>query len=99
MKIIALVLFLIGTMSSCDTKSSKQETTEQTEKGKAAEGTGSPHTLINQIRPMSLIIRAMTSNSDSEIIKQIKYLKNTYAKTGFMHESFDKEDASKYTRK
>lgn len=38
MKIIALVLFLAGTMSSCGTKSSKQETTEQTEKGKAAEG-------------------------------------------------------------
>lgn len=68
-------------------------------KGKAAEGIGSPHTLINQIWPMSLIIRAMTSSSDSEIINQIRYLKNTHAKTGFMHESFDKEDASKFTRK
>ena len=68
-------------------------------KGKAAEGIGSPHTLINQIWPMSLIIRAMTSTSDSEIINQIRYLKNTHANTGFMHESFDKEDASKFTRK
>lgn len=48
---------------------------------------------------MSLIMRAMTSTTDSEIINQIRYLKNTHAKTGFMHESFDKDDASKFTRK
>lgn len=68
-------------------------------KGKAAEGIGSPHTLINQIWPMSLIMRAMTSHSDAEILQQLKFLKNTHASTGFMHESFDKDDASKFTRK
>jgi uncharacterized protein len=68
-------------------------------KGKAAEGIGSPHTLINQIWPMSLIIRAMTSQSDAEILQQLKFLKNTHANTGFMHESFDKDDSSKFTRK
>lgn len=68
-------------------------------KGKAAEGIGSPHTLVNQIWPMSIIMRAMTSNNDQEISKQLHFLKNTHANTGFMHESFDKDDASKFTRK
>lgn len=68
-------------------------------KGKAAEGIGSPHTLVNQIWPMSIIMRAMTSNNDQEILSQLRFLKNTHAGTGFMHESFDKDDASKFTRK
>ncbi len=67
--------------------------------GKAAEGIGSPHTLVNNIWPMSLIMRAMTSNNDQEILAQLKFLKNTHAGTGFMHESFDKDDSSKFTRK
>lgn len=68
-------------------------------KGKAAEGIGSPHTLINQIWPMSIIMRAMTSDNNQEILTQLRFLKNTHADTGFMHESFDKDDASKFTRK
>jgi meiotically up-regulated gene 157 (Mug157) protein len=68
-------------------------------KGKAAEGIGSPHTLVNQIWPMSIIMRAMTSANDQEILAQLKFLKNTHAGTGFMHESFDKDDAGKFTRK
>jgi meiotically up-regulated gene 157 (Mug157) protein len=68
-------------------------------RGKAAEGIGSPHTLVNQIWPMSIIMRAMTSNNDQEILAQLRFLKATHAGTGFMHESFDKDDASKFTRK
>jgi meiotically up-regulated gene 157 (Mug157) protein len=68
-------------------------------KGKAAEGVGSPHTLVNQIWHLSIIMRAMTSTNDKEILQQLKFLKNTHANTGFMHESFDKEDAAKFTRK
>lgn len=68
-------------------------------KGKAAEGIGSPHTLVNQIWPMSIIMRAMTSNNDQEILAQLRFLKNTHANTGFMHESFDKDDAAQFTRK
>jgi hypothetical protein len=68
-------------------------------KGKAAEGVGSPHTLVNQIWHLSIIMRAMTSTDDQEILEQLKFLKNTHANTGFMHESFDKEDAAKFTRK
>lgn len=68
-------------------------------RGKAAEGVGSPHTLVNQIWHLSLIMRAMTSSDDKEILQQLRFIKNTHANTGFMHESFDKDDAAKFTRK
>ena len=68
-------------------------------KGKAAEGIGSPHTLIHNIWPMSLIMRALTSSDDQEILAQIRQLKQTHAGTGFMHESFDQDDPTKFTRK
>ena len=68
-------------------------------KGRAAEGVGSPHTLVNQIWHLGIIMRAMTSTDDKEILQQLRFLKNTHANTGFMHESFDKDDAKNFTRK
>ena len=68
-------------------------------KGKAGEGLGSPHTLIDQIWPMGIIARAITSTDEKEIADQLKLLKATHNNTGFMHESFDKNDPSKFTRK
>lgn len=68
-------------------------------KGKAAEGIGSPHTLVDNIWHIGLVMRAMTSTNDQEIAAQLKMIKNTHAGTGFMHESFDKDDSSKFTRK
>jgi hypothetical protein len=68
-------------------------------KGKSAEGSGSPHTLENNIWPMSIILRAITSTSDDEIISCLRMLKKTHAGTGFMHESFNKDDPEKFTRK
>ena len=68
-------------------------------KGKSAEGSGSPHTLENNIWPMSIILRAITSTSDDEIISCLRMLKKTHAGTGFIHESFNKDDPEKFTRK
>jgi meiotically up-regulated gene 157 (Mug157) protein len=68
-------------------------------KGKSAEGVGSPHTLVNSIWPMSLTMRALTSTDDQEILAQLRLLKKTHAGTGFMHESFDQDDPTKFTRK
>ncbi|WP_234733090.1 glycoside hydrolase family 125 protein [Tellurirhabdus bombi] len=68
-------------------------------KGKAAEGIGSPHTLVNNIWTMSLTMRALTSTDDQEILTQLRQLKNTHAGTGFMHESFNQDDPAKFTRK
>jgi hypothetical protein len=68
-------------------------------KGKAAEGTGGPHVGLNYIWPMSIIIRALTSDDEKEIMKCITWLKNTHAGTGFMHESFNKDNPTDFTRK
>ena len=68
-------------------------------KGKAAEGVGGPHTGVDTIWPMSIILRAITSVEEDEIRKCIHTLLKTHADTGFMHESFHKDDATKFTRK
>ncbi len=66
--------------------------------GKAGEGIGGPHVGYNMAWPMSIIIKAMTSNDDAEIKQCIESLMNTDANTGFMHESFDVNNPDKYTR-
>jgi meiotically up-regulated gene 157 (Mug157) protein len=68
-------------------------------KGKAAEGIGGPHTGIDTIWPMSIILRAITSVDDNEIAACIENLRQTHAGTGFMHESFHKDNAGQFTRK
>ena len=67
--------------------------------GRAAEGIGGPHAGLDMIWPLGIIMRALTSDSDDEILQCLRFLKSTHAGTGFMHESFDKDDPSKYTRK
>ncbi|PID88538.1 MAG: hypothetical protein CSB03_00840 [Bacteroidia bacterium] len=69
-------------------------------KGKAGEGIGGPHIgTYDRIWPMSIIMRAMTSRDDEEIRQCIKTLRNTDADTGFMHETFDKDNPEKFSRK
>ena len=68
-------------------------------KGKAAEGIGGPHIGYDMVWPMSIIMRALTSDNDKEIKWCVETLLNTDAGTGFMHESFHKDDPSKFTRK
>jgi meiotically up-regulated gene 157 (Mug157) protein len=68
-------------------------------KGKYAEGEGSPHAGMDMVWPLGIINRALTTNDDTEIITALKMLLATHAGTGFMHESFDKNDPSKFTRK
>jgi meiotically up-regulated gene 157 (Mug157) protein len=67
-------------------------------KGKAAEGIGGPHVGYDMIWPMSIILKAITSRDDSEIRECIEVLKKTDANTGFMHESFNKDNPEKFTR-
>jgi meiotically up-regulated gene 157 (Mug157) protein len=68
-------------------------------KGSAAEGIGGPHAGKNMIWPLSIIMRALTSSDDKEIRQCVQTLKATHAHTGFMHESFHKDDPSNFTRK
>jgi|GEM_PF-182673 len=68
-------------------------------KGAIAEGIGGPHiTADNMIWPMSIVVRGLTSTDDTEITQCISTLKKTHAGTGFMHESFHKDDAANFTR-
>ena len=68
-------------------------------KGKAGEGIGGPHVGLDMVWPISIIIRGLTSHDSQEISTCLKMLQNSHAGTGFMHESFHKDDASKFTRK
>lgn len=68
-------------------------------KGKYAEGIGGPHIGLDMIWPMSLIMKALTSNDKSEIRYCIQTLQKTHGGTGFIHESFHKDDPKNFTRK
>ena len=68
-------------------------------KGKAAEGIGGPHAGMDMIWPLSIIMRGLTSKDDNEIKLCIEMLRKTHGGTGFMHESFHKDDATNFTRK
>jgi hypothetical protein len=67
-------------------------------RGKIAEGQSSPHTGRENIWHLGIIFRAMTSSDNAEIKQCLKILKTTTANTGFMHESFHKDDDKKFTR-
>jgi uncharacterized protein len=66
--------------------------------GRAATGIGGPHEGLNMIWPMALIVQALTSESAAEIRQCLQWLKTTHAGTGFMHESFHKDNPAKFTR-
>lgn len=68
-------------------------------KGKFAEGVGSDHTPKGYVWHLSLIARALTSDDDAEISYCLKTIKNTHNHTGFMHEGFNANDPSHFTRK
>jgi len=67
-------------------------------KGKAGEGIGGPHVGYDMAWPMSIMMKAFTSTDDGEIKDCIRMLLDTDAGTGFMHESFNVNDASDFTR-
>ncbi len=67
-------------------------------RGQAGEGIGGPHVWLNMIWPLGVIMRALTSGDDREILFCLRMLKTTHAGTGLMHEAFDKDDPGKFTR-
>lgn len=67
-------------------------------KGKLANGIGSPHTPENYVWPISLSIQGLTSQFESEKRDIIATLLRNDAETGLMHESFNVNDSSEYTR-
>jgi meiotically up-regulated gene 157 (Mug157) protein len=67
-------------------------------RGSAGEGIGGPHIGPDFIWPMSQIVYALTSNSPQEVTRAIQMLKASSAGTGFMHESYNRNDVKKFTR-
>lgn len=68
-------------------------------RGTAGEGIGGPHVGYQMAWPMSIMMKAFTSTDDNEIRDCIAMLLSTDAGTGFIHESFNVNDASNFTRK
>ena len=66
--------------------------------GKDGEGIGGPHVGYDMAWPMSIMMKAFTSNDDAEIKHCIEMLMRTDAGTGFMHETFNVNDSKKFTR-
>lgn len=67
-------------------------------RGRVGEGIGGPHIGHDMVWPMSIMMRAFTSQDDKEIAQCLQMLVDTDNGTGFMHESFNKDDAANYTR-
>lgn len=67
-------------------------------RGTAAEGVGGPHEGLRMIWPMSILYRAFTTTNEAEIRQCLRWLRDTTAGTGFMHESFDMDNPAKFTR-
>lgn len=66
--------------------------------GEFASGVGSSHTPANYIWPIAIAMEGMTTDSKTEKEKIINKLVTTDAQTNFMHESFNVNDPSQYTR-
>ncbi len=67
--------------------------------GAYGDGVGSPHTGVDFIWPMSIIMKALTTDNKEEIAACIKTLRNTDGESGFIHESYHKDDPTRFTRK
>jgi hypothetical protein len=67
-------------------------------RGTAGEGIGGPHEGKDMIWPMSQIVYVLTSSLDRGIRDALTMLKASSAGTGFMHESYFKDDVTWFTR-
>lgn len=67
-------------------------------KGKCGEGVSSSHGNRRYIWTLFTIMRGLTSNDKKEIEDCLNLLVASAEKTGFMHESFNVNNAEKYTR-
>lgn len=66
--------------------------------GKYAKGIGGPHIGEDKIWPLGLIMQALTTNDEEEILYCLKTLKNTHGGKGFMHESFHVDNPKDFSR-
>lgn len=67
-------------------------------KGSSGEGVGGPHVGIGYAWPMSIIMKGLTSDDKEEVRECLRMLRDTDGDTHKMHESFNVDNSSKYTR-
>lgn len=65
--------------------------------GKSASGVGSPHTPAGYVWPIAIAVQGLTGD-ELEARDCLEVLTDTTGGTGMMHESFDANDPTKYTR-
>ena len=68
------------------------------EEGSTGDGFGSPHFPKGRIWPMGTVSRAFTAASDEEIRLCLDQLVRNHLHTGFIHETYDKNNAMDFTR-
>ena len=66
--------------------------------GKAAKGIGSPHTPPRYIWHIGLTMQILTSTDPAEKQECLDTIARTHAGTNFMHEGFDVDDPTQFTR-
>ncbi|AZN43553.1 glycoside hydrolase family 125 protein [Paenibacillus albus] len=66
--------------------------------GRIARGIGSPHTPPRYIWHISLVMQALTSTDEEEVAELVRLLIATDGDTGFMHEGFNVDDPTQFTR-
>jgi uncharacterized protein len=67
-------------------------------RGRAGEGIGGPHIGPDSVWPMSQIMYALTSDSNAQIKTMVQMLKSCAAATGFIHESYNRNNSAVFTR-
>jgi len=66
--------------------------------GSRAEGIGSPHTHPNYVWPIALAVQGLTATDREEKLRLARLLADTTGGTGQMHESFDVDDPTRFSR-
>jgi uncharacterized protein len=66
--------------------------------GKVAQGVGSPHTPAGRIWPLALVMEGLTSTDPAEVSAVLTELRASDLGDHLLHESFDVDDPTKYTR-
>ena len=66
--------------------------------GRQASGVGSPHTGMRAVWPLALVMQALTAEDDAERFDMLRVLLAGSTRTGFMHEAFDADDPTRFTR-
>lgn len=67
-------------------------------RGRWGQGVGSPHTPPGRVWPMSVAMRALTTDDEDEIVLCLRWLAGLHGGTYLMHESVDPEDPRVFSR-